>query len=152
MVDANIYGWTYDNFNTNFGWDVGTQLKYEAWENIWSRKIDAYIYTDSAACPRLTDAYEKLEVGDIVNEMMTQMNVYLKAETVESPLETGFYESVGFPAFKGDPEANKGKGTGHYLVLNKLRRKHSESEVRVDSIRHGIIPDDNPFKSEGVRY
>jgi len=146
------YGWTHANFNTAFGWDVGNEAKYLLWENYWSRKVDAYIYTDSGTTPRLTDANEKLEVGDVVNEMMAQMNIYLKAESVETPIETGFYESVGFPSFKGDPKANEGKGTGHYAVLNKYRRKYSESEVRVDSIRVGVIPDDNPFRAGRLIY
>jgi len=143
MVDANIYGWTYDNFHAFFGWDVGNQLKYEAWENLWSRKIDAYIFTGSGTTPRLTDANEKLDVGDIVNEMMVMTNIYLKGESVESPLETGFYsETLGFPKFTGNP---RGIGTGHYAVLNKLRRIHAEEPVRVDSIRLGLIPSNNPF-------
>lgn len=124
---------------------MGAQAQYEAWENLWSRKIDNYIFTDSGTCPRLTDADEKAEVGDIVNEIMVLMNLYLKGESGDSPLETGFYQGPGFPVFHGDPNANNGKGTGHYLILNKLRRIHSESEVRVDSIRIGLIPDDNPF-------
>lgn len=73
------------------------------------------------------------------------MNLYLKGESGDSPLETGFYVNPGFPTFHGDPNANKGMGTGHYLILNKLKRKYSQSEIRVDSIRMGKIPDDNPF-------
>lgn len=145
MADENIYGWTYDNFNSFIGWDKGTQLVYEAWENLWSRKIDAYIFTDSGTTPRLTDANEKLDVGDIVNEMMVQTNLFLKGESVESPLEAGFYESPGFPAFKG---SSRGLGTGHYAVLNKLRRIHAETDVRVDSLRLGVIPSDNPFHQD----
>lgn len=140
---AVIYGWSYANFNTYFGWDMGVEAKYDAWENLWSRKVDTYIFTGFGTTPRLTDANEKLDVGDIVNEMMIMMNIYLKGETVESPLETGFYsEALGFPYFKGDPE---GVGTYHYAVLNKLRRIHAEEPVRVDYIRLGVIPSDNPF-------
>lgn len=145
MADLNIYGWTYDDFNAFVGWDMGGQLKYEAWENHWSRKIESYIFTDSGASPRLTDAYEAAEVGDIVNELMVQTNIYLKGESVENPFETGFYTGPGFPVFHGDPEANNGKGTGHYAILNKYKRKYSQSEVRVNSIRIGKIPADNPF-------
>ena len=97
----------------------------------------------------MTAAAEVAEVGDIINEMMTQMSLYLKAENTESPLESGLYDAIGFPAFKGNP---RDQGTGHYRVLNKLRRKYSESEVRVDSIRHGIIPSTNPFSGGGIRY
>lgn len=143
-----IYGWTYAVFSTGLTWHNATEANYVLWENVWSRKVDAYIYTDSGTSPRLTDANEKLDVGDIVNEMMVQMSIYLKAENTESPLETGLYDAIGFPSFKGSP---KGLGTGHYLVLNKLRRKYSETEVRVDSIRHGLRPDANPFPS-GMRF
>ena len=139
---AVIYGWSYADFNTAFGWDVGNEAKYLLWENFWSRKIDVYIFITIGLTPRLTDANEKLEVGDIVNEMMTQMNIYLKAESVETPIETGFYESVGFPAFKGDPEGDDRKGTGHYRTLNKLRRKYSV--LKIASVRIGQ-PSDNPF-------
>ena len=59
-------------------------------------------------------------MGDIVNEMLVQMNIYLKAEGYESPMETGFYTGPGFPQFRGDP---KGKGTDHYAILNKYRRR-----------------------------
>ena len=47
MPDLNIYGWTYAKFHAAFGWDKGTQLVYEEWENFWARKVDAYIFTDS---------------------------------------------------------------------------------------------------------
>ena len=119
---------------------------------MWSRKVDAYIFTDSAASPRLTDANEVAEVGDIINEMMVQMSIYLKGEGTESPLETGLYDAIGFPSFKGDPRGDRGQGTGHYRVLNKLRRKYSQSETRVDSLRHGVIPEDNPFTSGKLYY
>lgn len=147
---ATIYGWSYANFNTFFGWDNGVQAKYEAWENLWSRKVDAYIFTDSGASPRLINANEAAEAGDLVNEMMIQMNIYLKGESVENPLETGFYTSPGFPYFRGNPNADNGLGTGHFRVLNKYRRKYAESEVRVDSLRLGIIQDDNPFGQSGL--
>ena len=143
MVDANIYGSTYAIFHAAVGWDKGTQTVYEYWENHWSRRIDAYIFIAIGTCPRLTDADEKLEVGDIVNEIMVQMNIYLKAESVENPMETGFYTGPGFPVFHGDPEADDGKGSGHYRVLNKLRRKYSV--LKVASIRMGPVPDNNPF-------
>ena len=118
------------------------------WENLWARKVDAYIFTDSGTSPRLTDANEIIDVGDIVNEMMVQMSIYLKAENTESPLETGLYDAIGFPSFKGSP---RGLGTGHYLILNKLRRKYSQTEIRVDSIRHGVKPSNNPFPT-GMRF
>ena len=129
-------------------WHNTTEANYLLWENLWARKVDAYIFTDSGTTPRLTDANEILDVGDVINEMMVQMSIYLKAENTESPLETGLYDAIGFPSFKGSP---RGLGTGHYKVLNKLRRKYSETEVRVDSIRHGVKPDDNPFPT-GVRF
>jgi len=148
---AVIYGWTYANFNTAIGWDKGVEATYLLWENYWARKVEAYVFTDAAASPRFTDASEVAEIGDLINELMVQMNIYLKAESVESPLETGFYESIGFPAFRGDPEANEGKGTGHYTILNKYRRQYSQTEIRVDSMRHGIPPKDNPFPF-GMRF
>jgi hypothetical protein len=143
MADENMYGWTFDNFNAFVGWDIGDQLKYEAWENHWSRRIDAYIFIAIGLSPRLTDANEKLEVGDIVNELLVQTNIYLKAESVSDPMETGFYTGPGFPVFHGDPEADDGKGSGHYRTLNKLRRKYSV--LKVSSIRIGPVPNENPF-------
>lgn len=150
MVDANIYGWTFADFNSFVGWDVGNQLKYEAWENHWSRKIDVYIFTGSAASPRLTGE-EAVDAGDIVNELMTLMNLYLKAGSTESPLESGLYDNIGFPVFHGDPEADDGKGTGHYAILNKFKRKYSQSESRVDSIRIGT-DGNNPFPVDNVLF
>lgn len=140
MPDLNIYGWTYAKFHAAFGWDMGNQLKYETWENFWSRKVDAYIFTDSGTTPRLTDANEKLDVGDIVNEMMGLMNIFLKGETVESPLGMGMLEPPRFPKFIG---YSNGIGTMHYRVLNKLKRKNSETHVK--TFRMGVIPSDNPF-------
>jgi len=142
---AVIYGWTYANFNVADTWSGGVEAKYLLWENFWSRKIDAYIFTNAGTTPRLTDANEKIDAGDIVNEMMILMNLYLKASSTEAPMETGLYDNVGFPNFLGDPLANNGLGTGHYTILNKLRRLHSQTEVRVDSIRLGPTPGDNPF-------
>ena len=139
---AVIYGWSFVNYNIAYTWSGGVEAKYLLWENYWSRKIDAYIFTDAGTTPRLTDANEKIDVGDIVNELMVMMDLYLKATTTEAPMETGLYDNVGFPGFMGDPE---GMGTDHYLILNKLRRIHSQTEVRVDSIRLGVIPGDNPF-------
>ncbi|KKM73166.1 hypothetical protein LCGC14_1413290, partial [marine sediment metagenome] len=95
MPDNNIYGWTYSDFNLFVGWDMGNQAKYEAWENKWSRKVDAYIFYDSGATPRLIDE-EAIEVGDIVNELMVLTNIYLKAETVENPIEMGMIEPARF--------------------------------------------------------
>lgn len=142
-----IYGWTYADFNTALGWDRGVEATYLLWENFWARKVDSYIFLTPGLTPRLTDANEKLEVSDIINEMMVQMNIYLKGESVESPLETGFYsEALGFPKFKGDPSANDGKGTDHYLTLNKLKRKYSI--LKVASFRIGIIPSNNPFHQD----
>ena len=139
---AVIYGWSFVNYNIAYTWSGGVEAKYLLWENYWSRKIDAYIFTDAGTTPRLTDANEKIDVGDIVNELMVMMDLYLKATSTEAPMETGLYDNVGFPGFMGDPE---GMGTDHYLVLNKLRRIHSQTEVRVDSIRLGVIPGNHPF-------
>ena len=146
---AVIYGWNYTDFTTAFGWTSGVEAQYLLWENVWARKVEAYIFTSSAVSPRLTAAAEVAEVGDIINEMMTQMDLYLKADATESPLETGLYDAIGFPSFKGSP---RGLGTGHYRVLNKLRREYSETEGRVDSIRLGISPDQNRFPSGGMFY
>ena len=134
MADANIYGWTYAVYHAAIGWDKGTQLVYESWENFWSRKIDAYIFIDIGECPRLTDANEKLQVGDIVNEMMVQTNIYLKGDSTESPLATGFYTGPGFPRFRGD---RKGEGTEHYAILNKYRRKALEPIASVGNLSVG---------------
>jgi len=142
---AVIYGWTFVNYNIAYTWDGGVEAKYLLWENYWARKIDAYVFTDAGTTPRLTDANEILDAGDIVNEMMVLMNLYLKASSTEAPMETGLYDAVGFPRFTGAPNANNGMGTGHYLMLNKLRRIHSQTEVRVDSIRHGMTPSNSPF-------
>jgi len=149
MADENIYGWTYAEFNANIGWDIGTQLKYESWENLWSRKVDAYIFSTSGASPRLTDVNEAAEVGDIVNEMMVLTNIYLKGETVENPLEMGMIVPNRFPQFVGSPTTNRGLGTGHYRTLNKLKR--SKSEISVASYRIGIIPSDSPFYQDRLR-
>jgi len=144
MADENIYGWTYAVYHAAIGWDKGTQLVYEAWENYWSRKVDAYIFTDSGLTPRITDAQEKVDVGDIVNKMMVQMNLFLKGESVDNPLGMGMLDpSSRFPRFEGYPEGNGGLGTGDYIVLNKLKRKNSE--IRIKSFRIGVIPSDNPF-------
>ncbi len=140
MADENIYGWTYAVFHANLGWDKGTQLVYETWENFWARKIDAYIFADSGETPRLTDAQEVLDVGDIVNKMMVYMNIFLKGETTDNPLSMGVLEPPRFPRFEGQPN---GFGTEDYRVLNRLKRKYSE--IRVKSFRIGVIPSDNPF-------
>ncbi len=134
MVDYNKYGWTYAQFHSFIGWDKGTQLVYEAWENLWSRRIDAYIFLDIGTCPRLTDANEKAEVGDIVNEMMVVMNIFLKAESNDSPMMTGFYTGPGFPQFKGE---RKDVGTGHFLILNKYRRRASASLASIGDLSFG---------------
>ncbi len=140
MVDANIYGWTYAVFHASLGWDKGTQLVYETWENFWSRKVDAYIFPDSGTTPRLTDANEKIDVGDIVNKMMVLMNTYLKGETVDNPLGLGMLDPSKFPRFEGNPYGN---GTNDYKILNRFKKKYSE--IRVRSFRIGVIPTDNPF-------
>ncbi len=142
---AIMYGWTYVNYNVAYKWDSGVEAQHLLWENYFSRKADAYIFTDAGTSPRLTDAGEKADVGDIVNELMILMNLYLKASHTSAPMETGLYDNVGFPGFMGDPNANNGLGTEHYQTLNKLRRIHSQTEVRVDSIRLGITPRDSPF-------
>ena len=145
---AVIYGWSYINFNIAYSWDSdGVEPQYLLWENYWARKVDAYIFTDAGTTPRLTNANEKIDVGDVINELMVLMNLYLKASSTEAPMETGLYDNVGFPGFIGDPE---GIGTEHYLVLNKLRRIHSQTEVRVDSLRIGVTPTNNPFSGNGT--
>lgn len=143
MPDLNQYGWTYAAFNVAIGWDHTGQLKYEAWENFWSRKVDTYIFNDSAATPRLTDAQEKIDAGDIVNKMMVMMNIYLKGESTDNPLMMGMMEPARFPQFEGNPKGNGGLGTKDYIVLNRLKRKNSE--IRVKSFRIGVIPSDSPF-------
>ena len=140
---AVIYGWTYVQFTAALGWDIGAETAYLLWENFWAYKIEAYVFISVAASPRFTDANEILEIGTIINEMMVQMNLYLKGESVESPMETGFYTGPGFPEFIGDPDGNEGRGTGHFLTLNKYKRKYSE--LRVASFRIGVIPSENPF-------
>ena len=119
---AVMYGWTYANFNIAYTWDGGVEAKYLLWENYWSRKIDAYIFLDTGACPRLTDSSEKAQIGDIVNEMMVLTNLYLKASSTAAPMETGLYTGPGFPQFRGD---RRGAGTEHYAILNKYKRRNS---------------------------
>jgi len=144
---AVIYGWSYADFNTALGWDIGAEPKYLLWENFWAHKIESYVFIKAGASPRFTDANEIIEIAVIVNEMMVQMNIYLKAESVENPLEMGLLEAIGFPSFKGDPEANDGKGTLHYFVLNKYKRQHSV--LKIASIRIGQ-PSDNPFYQDSL--
>ena len=139
---AVIYGWSYADFNAAIGWDKD-EASYLLWENFWAIKIEAYVFISVAASPRFTDANEKKEIATIINDIMVQMNIYLKAESVENPMESGFYESAGFPVFHGDPE---GLGTEHYRILNKYRRKYSE--LKVTSLRIGVIPDKSPFPQE----
>lgn len=146
---AVIYGWSYADFNTAIGWDVGTEAKFDFWENYWAVRVESYCFTDSGASPRFTDANEKAEVATLINELMVIMNIYLKAESNESPMQTGFYTGPGFPDFLGIPY---GVGTKHYVVLNKLRLIHSQTHARVDSIRLGVRPSMNPFKSGGMRW
>ena len=143
---AVIYGWTFIQFTTALGWHNAVEAQYLLWENFWAHKIESYVFTATAASPRFTDANEIIEIATIVNEMMTQMSIYLKAENTESPLETGLYDAIGFPSFKG---SSRGKGTGHYLILNKYKRKYSE--LRIASFRIGVIPSDNPFR-QGKLY
>lgn len=128
-----MYGWTYANFNIAIGWDK-TETAYLLWENFWSRKIDAYIFLDTGACPRLTDANEKAEMGDIVNEMMILMNLYLKASDTEAPMMTGLYIEPGFPQFRGD---RRGVGTEHYAILNKYRRRTSSPLAETNDLNVG---------------
>ena len=128
-----MYGWTHANFNIAIGWDHA-EAAYLLWENFWSRKIDAYIFLDTGTSPRLTDANEKAEMGDIVNDMMVQMNIYLKAESVENPLQSGFYTGPGFPQFRGD---RSGVGTEHYEILNKYRRRTSSPLAETNDLKVG---------------
>ena len=139
---AVIYGWTYAIFNANIGWERGAEAVYDYWENYWSLQINSYIF--QGAGDLLTDADEVLEIQTLVNRMMVLTNLYLKAETNETPMQSGFYESPGFPEFQGEPDDNKQIGSGDYIVLNKYRQKNSKQFSRVDRVRLGIDPGDYP--------
>ena len=129
-----IYGWTYANFHARVGWDKGLEPVYDAWENIWATQIDSLIF-DSAGT-HLTVAAEILEIQAIVNKMMILTNLYLKAESTESPMSTGFYTGPGFPVF----EENDLK------IIDKYKRKYGEVFARADSIRVGVDPENVYFR------
>ena len=134
---AIIYGWTYVQFHARVGWQKGDATIYEAWENYWAYQADSYIFSGSGV--HITDANEKLELQTIINKMMILTNLYLKGESNETPMQSGFY-GIGFPMFVGHPDDNNGKGSGDYIILNKLKREHGEEHARADRIRIGINP------------
>ena len=139
---AVIYGWTYAQFHARVGWEKGGATIYEAWENIWANKINSYIF--EIAGTLLTDADQILEIQTLVNKMMILTNIYLKGDSNETPLQSGFYTGPGFPDFEGFPDDNKGIGSGDYVILNKYKRRKGQELVRVDRIRIGINPDNYP--------
>lgn len=134
---AVVYGWAYGTFNTNIGWEKGAEAVYDYWENYWANVVDSYIF--DAAGTSLTDADEKLEIQTLVNKMMFMMNLFLKGDDTEKPIQSGFY-SIGFPEFSGSPLDNKGIGSGDFLMLNKYKRKYSSEFARSDNIRIGVDP------------
>lgn len=143
---AVIYGWTYAEFHANIGWERGTLTEYEFWEAYWALQVNSYIFEDAGVL--LTDADEILEIQTLINRMMTLTNLYLKAESNETPMQSGFYANPGFPEFRGSPDDNNGNGSEDYLILNKYRQKNSESEARADSIRIGIDPGSIKFRRD----
>jgi len=141
---AVIYGWTYAQFHSNVGWDKGGATEYDFWENYWAIQINSYIF--NIAGTLLTDADEIKEIQTLVNHLMILTNLYLKGETNETPLQSGFY-SIGFPEFAGDPDENNGMGSGDYIILNKYKAKYGQELARVDRIRMGVDPSDHPIGS-----
>ena len=141
---AVIYGWTYAEFQARVGWEKGNEAVYDAWENYWAYQADSYIFVGTGV--HITDANEKLELQTVINKMMILMNLYLKGESNETPMQSGFY-GIGFPIFVGDPDDNDNIGSGDYIILNKLKLAHGETHARVDRIRMGIDPDDYPVGS-----
>ena len=142
---AVIYGWTYAEFHARVGWDKGDATVYDAWENFWAYQADAYIYSDTGV--HVTDANEKLELQTVINKMMVMMNLYLKAEHNETPMQSGFY-GEGLPEFAGEPNDNNGVGSGDYIILNKLKRGKSQEFARADGIRVGVSPDNIYFSHD----
>jgi len=142
---AIIYGWTYVQFHARFGWEKGGATEYEAWENFFSLQADAYIFSGSGV--HVTDASEILELQTIINRMMGLMNIYLKGEHNETPLQSGFY-GIGFPEFVGEPADNDGVGSGDYIILNKLKRGKGQEFARADGIRIGVSPDNIYFSQD----
>ena len=134
---AVIYGWTYAQFHANVGWQKGAATEYDFWENYWSIQANSYIF--QAAGVLLTDADEIVEMQTLINKMMVLMNLYLKGDSNETPMQSGFY-GIGFPGFVGDPDENDGKGSGDYIMLNKYKRIYGEEHARADQIRMGINP------------
>jgi len=135
---AVIYGWTYAQFHANVGWDKGAETEYDFWENHWAYQADAYIFSGTGT--HVTDVNEILELKTLINKMMILTNLYLKGDSNETPIQSGFYGAIGFPEFIGEPTDNDGVGSGDYIILNKLKRKHSEEFARADSIRAGVDP------------
>ena len=127
-----IYGWTYAQFQSNVGWEKGGETEYDFWENYYATKINSYIFPTAGTL--LTDAAEILEIQTLVNKMMVLMNLYLKGEHNETPIQNGFY-AIGVPDFVGFPEDNKEICSGDYVVLNKYKRRYDKPYARSDSIR-----------------
>lgn len=134
---AVIYGWTYAEFHARVGWEKATEAVYIAWENYFAYQADSYIFSGTGV--HITDANEKLELQTVINKMLVLMNMYLKGESNETPMQSGFY-GIGFPMFTGHPDDNDGKGSGDYIILNKLKREHGEELARADRIRMSITP------------
>lgn len=138
---AVIYGWTYAQFQTTVGWEKGTEAVYILWENFWAKRINSYVF--DSADTLFTDANEILEIQTLVNKMMILMNLYLKGDSNETPIQNGFY-GIGFPDFEGEPMDNDGIGSGDYIILNKYKARHGDELMRVDSFRLGVNPADYP--------
>ena len=143
---AVIYGWAYAIFHANIGWDRGAEAVYNYWENFWALQADAYMFTTPGT--HLTVAAEMAEIQTLINKMMVLMNLYLKGEHNETPMQSGFYASPGFPEFSGEPTDNRGAGSGDYIILNKYKREKSEDFVRADGIRVGVSPDNIHFSHD----
>ena len=142
---AVIYGWTYAQFHARVGWDKGVEAVYDAWENFWAYQADSYIFSGTGT--HITDANEILELQTVINKMMILMNLYLKGDSNETPMQSGFY-GIGFPEFIGESTDNKGEGSGDYIILNKLKSIHDNKFKRADSIRVGINPDNIYFSQD----
>jgi hypothetical protein len=139
---AVIYGWTYAEFHARVGWDKGAEAVYNEWENHWARRINSYIF--DSADTLFTDANEILEIQTLVNKLMVLTNLFLKGESNETPLQSGFYANPGFPDFDGEPTANQGIGSGDYIMLNKYKNKYGDEQMRVDRIRMSVDPAEYP--------
>ena len=147
---AVIYGWAYAIFNANVGWERGAEPEYDYWENYWSLQVNSYIFPTAGSL--LTDADEKAEIQTLINRMMVLMNLYLKGESNETPMQSGFYSNPGFPQFQGNPEDSVNASSGDYIILDKYKREKSQNFVRADSIRVGINPDNIYFSRDNFYY